>query len=325
MKRLLPVLMFLSVMAFGGDALTQIGTIPLPGVTGRFDHFAVDGPGRRLFVAALGNNTVEVLDVTGRNRITSLRNFRKPTGVVFLPTSNQIGIAAGEDGVFKVFRGDDYKLAGSVQSLDDADNARFDSNGRRIYVGYGSGALAEIDLASLRQARTFKLPAHPESFQLEQKGRRIFINLPDAKQIAVLDREKGEVIATWPQKRFLANFPMALDEPGHRLFVGCRHPPRLLVLETESGTQTADIGISGDTDDLFYDADRRRAYISCGEGFIDVIGAVPGEALRLIQKLSTRDGARTSWFSADLDQLYLAVPNRFGKAAELRIYKPSEP
>jgi len=116
-----------------------------------------------------------------------------------------------------------------------------------------------------------KLAKHPESFQLEQNGSRIFVNVPDAKQVAVVDREKRAVIATWPMEKFQANFPMALDESNHRLFIGCRKPARLVVLDTDTGKPVTDLAISGDIDDLFYDLIRTQLYLSCGEGFIDVI------------------------------------------------------
>ena len=132
------------------------------------------------------------------------------------------------------------------------------------------------------------------------------MNLPFARQIAVIDRNKGILVAKWPMGLWLANFPMALDEAGHRLFVGCRMPERLVVFDTEHGKPVADLEISGDTDDLFFDEKRQRIYVSCER----------------IARIATRVGARTCFFSPKLDRLFLAVPEHEGHDAELRVYQP---
>jgi YVTN family beta-propeller protein len=296
-------------------------TIPLPGVRGRFDHFAIDAKGRRLFVAALGNNTLEAIDTANGKRLKSITGLHKPTGVVYLGDLNQIGVANGDDGTFKVFDGVSYALVKTVGSLDDADNVRYDSKVRLIYVGYSDGALAVIDSATMKQIGSIKLAGHPESFQLEVHGNRIFVNVPEAKHVAVIDRERKAVTATWPMTEFKANFPMALDEENHRLFIGCRHPARLVVFDTATGKSVANVAISDDTDDLFYDAKRKCIYVSCGEGSLDVIRRGSGDAYGPRVVIPTRGGARTSFFSADLDEFYLAVPVRGLQDAEIRVFR----
>lgn len=302
--------------------LKLIQTIPLPGVTGRFDHFAVDAKGHRLFVAALGNNTLEVVDVEAGQRLKSIAGLHKPTGVLYLAGPNQIAVANGDDGTFKLFDGNSYELLKSLGTLDDADNVRFDAKAGTIYVGYGSGALAVIDAATMKQTGSIKLPAHPESFQLEAQGPRIFVNVPDARQIAVIDRQKQSVIATWPMKEFQANFPMALDEANRRLFIGCRKPARLVVFDTTTAKPVTDMEISGDMDDLFYDAARKRLYLSCGEGFLDVVAQRDGDHYERIERVPTVSGARTSFYSPALDRLWLAVPQRGRQSVEIRTYQP---
>ncbi len=297
-------------------------TISLPGVKGRIDHFAIDAKGHRLFVAALGNNTLEVLDLAAGKSFKRVAGLRKPQGVLYLPEQNQVGVANGDDGTFNLFNGVSYESLKSFGSLEDADNVRYDPKTKLIYVGYGEGGLALIDSASMKEAGRIKLAAHPESFQLEAQGRRIFVNVPDAKQIAVIDREKQAVTATWPMNEFRANFPMALDEVHHRLFLGCRQPARLVVFDTTAAKPVANLAISGDTDDLFYDAARQRLYISCGEGFVDVIEQRGADRYVLRERIPTRRGARTSFFSAELDKFYLAVPARGDEPAEIRAYQP---
>ena len=303
-----------------GLRLTQ--TIPLPGVRGRFDHFAADVKGHRLFIAALGNDTLEVVDVAAGKHLHGITGLHKPTGVVFFTVSNEIGVANGNDGTFKVFDGTSCNLKRTLGSLDDADNVRFDATSGLTCVGYGSGALAILDAVTMKQTASIQLAAHPESFQLEASGSRIFVNVPDAKQVAVIDREKQSVIATWPMTKFQANFPRALDEANHRLFVGCRQPARLVVFDTSTGQPVVDLALSGDTDDLFYDAKRKRLYVSCGEGFIDVVEQRDADTYQSRERIPTRAGARTSFFSAELDEFYLAVPQRGKEEAEIRVFQP---
>jgi len=309
------------VRAQGPTTLKLTRTIPLPGVKGRFDHLAMDAKGHRLFVAALGNNTLEVVDIAAGKRLASIPGLHKPQGVLYLAQQNQIAVASGGDGTLKLFEGTSYALLNSVGSLDDADNLRYDAETKLIYVGYADGALAMIDSVTWKQTGAIKLAAHPESFQLERHGSRIFINLPDAKQIAVVDRRKQSVVATWPLTKFQANFPMALDELHHRLFVGCRKPARLLVFDTTSGKPVTDLAISGDTDDLFYDAALKRIYVSCGEGYLDIIEQRNADTYGVGDRLETRPGARTSFFSADLNQFSLAVPARANEGAEIRVFQ----
>jgi DNA-binding beta-propeller fold protein YncE len=314
--------------SYGNKAAAQpatlklIQTIPLAGVTGRFDHFALDARGHRLFVAALGNNTLEVLDIAAGKRLQSIAGLHKPTGVLYLASPGQIGVANGDDGTFKLLDGSSYQAVKSLGSLDDADNVRLDPKTGTIYLGYGDGGLAVIDAATMRQTGSIKLPAHPESFQLELSGARIFVNVPDARQIAVIDRQKLVVTATWPLTEFQANFPMALDETNHRLFIGCRKPARLVVFDTATAQLVTDLAISEDVDDLFYDASRKRLYLSCGQGSLDVVAQHDPDRYERLERVATGRGARTCFYSLQLDRLWLALPQLGELAAEIRTYRP---
>ena len=315
-----------SMLATGRAADTEFlrltHTIQLPGVSGRFDHFACDATAQRLVVAALGNDTAEVLDLANYSHLKTISGLSKPTGVLILAEPRQVFIANGNEGALRAFDAVTYAPALRVGELDDADNTRYDAAAKRIYVGFGDGALGVVDPSSGRLLARIPLAGHPESFQLETTGPRIFVNVPDAKQIAVVDREKKAVVATWPLEKWRGNFPMAFDEANHRLFVGCRSPARLVVFDTTKGAVVADLEISGDTDDVFYDAKRRRVYASCGAGFLDVIQCREGDRYERIARIATRDGARTGFFSPELDQFYLAVPKKLGSGAEVRIYQP---
>jgi DNA-binding beta-propeller fold protein YncE len=301
--------------------LKFVQTIPLPNVEGRFDHFAADAKGNRLFIAALGNDTLEVIDTAAGMRAGSVTGLHKPTGVAFLPESGQVAVAGGDDGTLRFYDSATLKPGPKLEGLADADNVRYDPAARRLYVGYGSGALAVIDTETAHKLADIKLDAHPESFQLEKSGKRIFVNVPDAGHIAVVDREKQTVIAKWPTADAKANFPMALDEQNHRLFIGCRKPARLLILDTETGKPVAAPDIIGDTDDLFYDAANRRIYISGGAGAITVVEQSTPDTYRAVSKIQTAPGARTSFFVPESATLYVAVPHRGSQQAELRVFK----
>jgi DNA-binding beta-propeller fold protein YncE len=178
------------------EPLRLVGTVPLPQVEGRIDHMSIDVKGQRLFVAALGNNTLEVIDVKNGNQLHSIAGLREPQGIVYLPGTNRLNVANGDDGSLRVFDGSSFELLKTIPYGDDADNVRYDSREDRIYVGYGSGALGVIGKDGNKVA-DIKLDAHPESFQIETAGSRIFINLPKSQKIAVVDRNTRAIIASW--------------------------------------------------------------------------------------------------------------------------------
>jgi YVTN family beta-propeller protein len=308
--------------ASGETPLALVATIALPGVEGRIDHLAIDAAAQRLYVAALGNNTVEVIDTKAATRVKSVAGFREPQGIAVVPDAKLVAIANGEGEGVQFIDAGEYRPTRAVRLGDDSDNVRYDLAAKRLYVGYGNGALAAISAADGRLLGEVKLAGHPESFQLEASGPRVFVNVPTADQIAVVDRSAMKVIAAWPDVGAKSNFPMALDEANHRIFIGCRRPARVLVYDTTSGKPINSFAIVGDTDDLFYDAVRKRLYISGGEGYIDVFQEDNAGSFRRAAHVATAPGARTSLFVPQQNRLYLAVPHRGGQRAEIRVYEP---
>ena len=301
-----------------GEALTLTRTIALPHVEGRIDHFAHDVAGARLFVAGLGNNSVEVVDLKSGRVVRSIAGFAEPQGIFFVPGLNRLYIANGGDGALRVFDGTTFAAIATIKFSDDADNLRYEAATQRIYVGYGDGALGVVDATNNKIVGDIRLGGHPESFQLEQDGTRIFVNVPRARQVAVLDRVQRKVVAAWTTGSAAGNFPMALDEARHRLFLACRSPARLLVLDTGSGRELASLKLHGDCDDLFFDAERHQLYASCGEGFIDIFTQIEADHYALTESVPTTAKARTCFF--DGRQIYLAVPKVGGRDAEIRVY-----
>lgn len=298
-------------------------TIELPEVQGRIDHMSVDVKGQRLFVSALGNNTVEVIDVKAGKRLKTITGLAEPQGVLYVPANDRLYVANAKDGSVRIFDGTSYALLKTLDYGDDADNLRYDARSQKVLVGYGSGALASIDGEGSKAGET-RLGSHPESFQLEKDSGRIYVNLPKSRKIAVVDRDQHAVTASWGTGMAFANYPMALDEKNHRLFVVTRFPARLLVLDTSNGKIVQSAGAVGDCDDVFYDQARKRIYASGGEGAISVFEQQDPDHYKESARINTVKGARTSFFSPDLDQLFLAVRRQSSQTAEIRVFVPSQ-
>jgi len=299
-------------------------TIELPQVEGRIDHLALDAAREQMFVAALGNNTVEMLDLAKGVHARGLPGFHEPQGIVMLPDSNLVAVANGQSGDLVLLDARDGSVKRTIPLSEDADNVRYDAATKRLFVAHGSGAISAVDAATGKVLGEVRLPGHPESFQLARSGSRLYANVPAAGIIAVINRHTMTLEANWPVGGAKANYPMALDEDGHRLFVGCRQPAKVLIYDTTLGQQASAIDISGDTDDLFFDVARKRLYISCGEGFLDVLQQQDASHFTRTARVAPAAGARTSLYVPEQHRLYLAVPHRGGQKAEIRVYDVRE-
>ncbi len=303
------------------DALQLEVKIPLGNVSGRIDHMAIDLARQRLFVAELGNNSIGIVDLNNRRLLRNIEELKEPQGVAYVPSTDTLYVANAGDGSVRLFIGPDHAAAGQIDLQDDADNIRVDSAANRLFVGYGSGGLAVIDIATSRKVADIPLSVHPEGFQLDPGGQNIFVNVPKAQGIAVVDRQSGKQTATWPMTIAGGNFPMALDPVAGHVLAAFRNPAKLGVFSKENGAVIASPEICGDADDVFVDAKRRRVYVSCGEGFIDVLDS-ERTAYRRITRIPTVAGARTSLFVPELDRLMLAVRASSGEPASVWIFQP---
>ena len=316
---------FLSLVLPSGlqaaDVLESAATVGMPSVKGRIDHFAVDLKRQRLFVAALGNDTLEIVDLKSSRRERSLGGFGEPQGVLYLPEFNRIFVANGSANRVDILDGSSLARIQSVEGLNDADNLRYEAGARKVYVGYGNGALRALDPATGGSLGDIRLAGHPESFQLETRGPRIFVNVPPAPHVAVVDRTKRAVVATWDVPGAESNYPMALDESGRRLFVGARKPAVLLVYDIDSGKVVAKQPIGGDTDDLFFDPERKRLYVICGEGRIDIVRQDGPDHYSLEGTVRTAPRARTGLFIPEEARLYVAAPAIGTSPAGLLAYR----
>lgn len=299
--------------------LVLVRTAVLPGVDGRIDHLALDAKRQTLHVAALGNGSLEVVSLAKSERTQSVGGLPEPQGVEFLPRADRVAVACGGDGSVRFLDARSLETKATTDLGSDADNAHADAAGD-LWVAFGSGGIARIDAGTAKETARVPLGAHPEGFAIEVQGKRIFVNLASRGEVAVVDREAGKVVARW-KPGASSNYPMALDEAAGRLYVGCRSPARLVVLATDDGRVLASPECSGDPDDVFVDAGRKRAYVACGAGSIDVFDLAGAEP-KLLARVPTERGARTMLLDAATGTVHLAVPRRGAKDAEVRTYEP---
>ena len=300
--------------------LALVTTIVLPHTGGRIDHMDIDLARERLFVAEIGNGSLDVVDLASRKVIKRLSGLDEPQGVVFVPKADVLAVGCGGDGTVRLYDGRTYAPRGVVKLGDDADDARLDPATGDIIIAYGGGGLAIIDPVTATVVKTIALPAHPEGFQIA--GDRAFVNVPDGGQIDVVNLHTGKRLATWPLSGLSANFPMALDDGG-RIATGFRSPDVFALFDQTNGHIVGRLADCSTADDIDFDAKRQRYYVSCGWGEIDTF-ALSGGKLHLTGRVPTAWEARTSLFVPQLDRLFLAVRAGllFGSNAAIRIYRP---
>ena len=309
--------------AEGTAPLVLTATIPLNGVSGRIDHMAFAPRRQRLIVAALGNNSVEVIDLAAGKRVQRIAGLSEPQGVAYAEKSDVLFVANAGDGSVRMFQGVDFSPVGRIDLKDDADNVRIDPTSGNVIVGFGKGGLAIIDPDRRIVIGTVSLPAHPEGFQIEPGTGRAFVNVPDAGQIAVVDLNRRQQLAAWKIRGAGGNFPMALDAANGVLAVVARSPSRLVLLDTKTGNVTLNLPTCGDADDVFFDPKRARIYVSCGAGQVAIFQR-DDERYRPLDIIATASGARTSLFVGEPDRLFVAErAGLLGSSAALRVYQPT--
>ena len=295
--------------------------IPLGQVSGRIDHLGIDLERKRLLVAELGNNSLGVVDLAAGKVLSRVAGLAEPQGAAYVPSSDSIFVANAGDGSVRVLRGEDLTPIGRIELGDDADNVRVDPARKRVLVGYGKGALAVIDPVSLAKTADIRLKAHPEGFQIDETGTQVFVNVPDAHEIVVVDLATGST-QSLPTQGAGSNFPMAIDGEAHRFLVIFRNPPTLMAFSSQDGHVAAKVDTCGDADDVFVDRKRHRVYVSCGEGAVDVLEP-DQQGYRRLARVPTASGARTSLFVPELDRLFVAVRAGSNEPAAIWVFRPA--
>lgn len=291
-------------------------------VSGRIDHIAFDGARQRLYVSELGNDSIGVVDFKTRKVIRTLSGFQQPQGIAYDESTDTLIVANAGDGSVRLMRGEDLSAVGALVLGEDADNVRVDSSAHQVVVGYGSGALAVIDLTSRKKIAEIPLKGHPEGFQLEASGRRIFVNVPDAHEISIVDRSTNRQTRSWAMQDLDANFPLAIDEVRQRVLAMFRRPAKLGVFAMQDGAKLRVVDACGDADDIFVDSRRDLIYISCGEGFVEAFKFQAGGYVS-IGRVVTSAGARTAQWIPEIDRLVLAVRATESEPAAVWVLRPT--
>ena len=322
----LALLLVLHGNAQSNPPLKLVQKIPLPGVQGRMDHITVDVDGKRLFIPANDEkqNTVEVIDLKAGKRISSIPGQSRPQGTFYSSDFNKLFVTNGTDGTYKIFRGDSFKLIDSLPLGADANQVGYDPDTKYLYAGFGdrnSGALAIIDTSSNQHIGDIKTDARPGGITFEKSGPRIFVNLNGATKLGVLDRKTREQIATWSVTGAENYGPLALDEAHHRLFLGSRKPPMLIVFDIDSGRQITQLESVPSIDGLWYDAARKRIYAT-GNGYIAVYNQKGADDYTPMVKVASEGDSQPSIWVPLFSRLYISVMQNGDRDAEILVYEP---
>ena len=304
-----------------GAALSLEQTILLPQITGGTNHLAADARRQRFYVTAPGEKKVVVVDLKAGKVLQTLTDV-PASAACFTPDLDQLCLS-GAGGV-TFFDGESFAAIGRVELNSAVDELQYNQKEKRLYAGLMDAAkpgIAVIDASTRRLVAAIKLPAKPQGFTVEQAGARIYANTPGAMQVTVLDRQKRSVEAQWKLAEAQANYPIALDEANHRLFVGCRRPARLLVLDAVTGMGVASIETGGDADDMSFDPADKCIYLACGTGVITCVRQMDADHYQKLADTPTVAGARNSLFVPELKRFYVAVPRQGDTSAELRAYR----
>jgi DNA-binding beta-propeller fold protein YncE len=304
-------------------SLELVQTFDLKGKSGNLDHLVVDSKGGRLFMANKVNNTVDVVDLKTGKLVKQLTGQAGAQGVAYAPDLGRLYVGLGTGGFCNIFDCKNYKLLKSFKYMDDADNIRYSPRTHSVYVAHAEKAIGVIDGEALEQKTDISLPGTAEGFELETDRPRMYVCVPSPSQVVVIDTDKNEVVTSYPVKLGGANFSVAIDQANRRLFVGCRKKAMMVIMNSDTGAEIAGLPIPGGTDDVTFDAKRKRIYVSCADGFIAVIKQTDADHYESVENFATVTGAKTSYLDPETGRLYLAVPRQPGKTGpEVRVYEP---
>lgn len=315
--------------AQASDSLSRVEAIALPNVSGRIDHFSADVRGRRLFISALENHTVEVVDLTAGKWLRRVSGVEKPQGECYVAGLGKLFTADGTAGSVKVYRGSDLRLLATIPLDLGPDAEAYDPSTRRLYVGYGGedagksfGEVGIIDAVSDRHIGDIRTPAHPGAVLVGRPGRTIYITVPKTQEVSQINASTGRIVATWKVKEGNPD-SLAYDSSRDRLFVGTRKPAEVEVFDARSHRWIASMPSVGLMDGLFYDATHRRIYASGGDGSVAVYQQLSADHYEELGNVPTGPNGRTSLWVGPLNRYYVAVPAGADHGAQILDFEPS--
>lgn len=324
-KRVLLPFSFLSILAClimpvlagaqQNSLATLQGTVDLPGYTGDFDHFAVDQERGRLLLAAEDHGTVEVFDLKTGAHLRTISGFETPHSILVRPGAATILVTDSGKGMSKLLDASTYEVKGTVNLTPGADSIGYDPADNTVYIVVGgkdvdmkTSELVAVNPDTGEKKRSMSFDDnHVEAMALEKSGPRLFINLTQTNKVAVVDRKTMKVLAMWPVPAAQQNAMAALDEAKHRLFVGCRKPGTVVVMNSDTGAITNSSPSPLRSDQLLYDEGGNRLYSPGGEGFMAVYDTSEPDHLKTVGKVPTAAGAKTGILIQDTKKLVLAV------------------
>ncbi len=187
---------------YGTERLILEKVIVMPGVKGRIDHMDVNLKDQLVYIAALGNNTLEVADLQTGKIIRSINGLDEPQGVGYITQTHEIMVANGGNGDCYFYDAVSYQKTAILHLASDADDVRYDSVEQKLYVGYGSGGIAVIDPVTHLLTADIKLPAHPEGFTLDSKNNLLYVNVPDKNMIGVIELKQEKLMDKWINTKY---------------------------------------------------------------------------------------------------------------------------
>jgi DNA-binding beta-propeller fold protein YncE len=314
------------------EVLRLVQTIPMPNVKGRIDHMDADVKGKRLFVAGLENGSLEVVDLKAGKWTKSVPGFQKPQGIAYVESLNKLFVASGDDGMLRVFRGDTLELLDSIKLDLGPNRVAYDPHTTLLYVGYGGkdagkdyGEVGIIDAKADKQRGNVQVAAHPAELLLDKSGNTLFVFVSAESKVQVIDTKSRKVVSTWPVSS-QRNGDGAFDEATHRLFLGTRTPPEMIVMDSSSGKEVAHLPTVEGMDGVYFDSARKRIYVSGGRGFdvgyIFCYQQTDPDHCQTLGKIATRPGAGTSFWSPQLNRYYVAAPAHDNEEAAILVFQP---
>lgn len=316
-----------TLAAASSAPLRPHGRTELPGYSGDFDHFAVDVTGKRLFLAAEDHGTLEVFDLSSGKHLKTIDGVETPHGIIYLAKTHRLIVSDSGPGLSKIFDASSYKLIDTIKLQPGADSMTYDPVRKHAYIVTGgkNGNLADSWIAKV-DARTGKTLGElkfdtdkVEALAVEQRGKRLFVNVTGRNEVAVIDKNALRIIDTWPVQDGQMNAAMAFDEGHHRLFIVTRKPFQLLVMDSRNGATIARFPAPERTNEVIYDKRNRRIYLA-GDDYLGVVQQVDANHYSELPHVPTATGAKTAIFVPELNRLYSAVSPGEGKtgAAVLR-------
>lgn len=302
-------------------------SIELPGIQGGFDHLAYDSAGKRIFVAAEDNGTVEVVDLPKAARIASISGFQNPHSMLLRPGSSTVLVTDSGPGASAFISSVVLKKIRQLKLALGANCILFDSQHNRVYVTAGgdrvhqaSSILQLINPDTGETAKSVTVSAlHLQPMALDRATKRLFVNFADQNAVGIFDADSLQLLSTWKIPGCRKNSPIVFDGEHHRLFVVCGDPGVLFVLNSDSGSVKGSIRTPPDPDDMDFDASTNRLFIP-GNGSLNVYEVSHSDRVALIQRVATAKDAKTGLLLPGGRRYALAVPASKGGTAHIDIF-----